>query len=288
MQEKQTKIQIKENEIRPIEAPEIQRLNDIIHTISVATQSVANTVQRHILTNVSNAKILQKDNNNISDKKTVSGGFRYRAAQQLLASYPTITLREHLIENKAPKYSISLLTALSDTTLSMPFEALATRKNLQSLGIDIAMQDLSKSATKSYFPFFMRNLPVWFGINEGNDKELLEKMGYSSIAGLTSVPFHNIGIRAMSHPDKTFAETWKVIKEEIVKKPLTLFQGGIPRIVTTLGANIVLDSRTLDVIKTGYTNISDFFTDNTPSTKPNPQSSKPISVSKNNCNERCS
>jgi hypothetical protein len=269
--------EIAELDLRPINPPETHQISNIFNRLAEFTAALSNGLQRQIATNIG-SRTLHRNDGGLNPQKhaPLTAGLMSRFAYQAGATYPSLLTRQ-VLTNKGdvPQYAITLSTTGVETTLGMPFEVSGSMKTLQKLGIEIGKKDLMVASSRAFLPFFVRNNLAWMAINSNTDDGLMSKVGFGALAGAISVPFHNIGMKAMEHsPNKTYSQTWNAIQKEVMQNPKQFFQGTSVRSASIATTAILLAPETLNKLAELYQKVSnDYYFDDKPippcpSTKP--------------------
>lgn len=268
-------------DVRPVSEVEVKQISDQFGHLAIGIQTFFNAVQRQALTNLGIGALYKDKEKPSINLFSLTNGLGSRLLYQGIATYPSLTIRKILTEKTdAPQFAIDFATTGAETTLGILPEVNSSFKTLKLMGVNISKSDLLTASRRAYVPVFIRNGLAWWAINSNTDKDnIVSKVGYGAVAGATSIPFHNIAIKAIENsPGRTWDETWKVIQEDIMRRPQIFFKGTSFRAASIAATAFFLWPKTTEYISEKCENIFNLF-EGKPSTSPSKASNANKSLS---------
>jgi len=271
-----------EKDIKPLDAQEVAQISNIFSQLAIGTQAFANAAQRHTLNHfgiLSFYKDKAPQTPNI--KTSIIKDFPARLLYQGVAIYPSLLVGRALSDNlgnnpNTPKFIIDYLPTIAATTFETaagtPLEVRSSFNSLKSVGINMGAKDLLAASTKTFCPFWFRNVLTWWAIggdrgelSDGDENKLIKKALKGAFAGFVSTPLQNIGLMTTENSlNRSWAETANAVFEGIKKQP-NLLRGASSRILAISGTAVILSQQTTDLLVDTY---KKFSASEQPSTSP--------------------
>lgn len=256
-------------EIKPLDAKEVVQISSIFSQLAIGTQAFANAAQRHALNHFGILSFYRDKADKIPQTKTsIASGFPARLLYQGVAIYPSLLVGRAISDNlkdnpNLPKFVINYLPVITATTLETasgtPLEVGSSLKSLKAVGINIGKKDLVAASTKTFCPFWFRNVLTWWAIDgdrnslaENDENQLIKKAARGAFAGFVSTPLQNIGLMTTENSlNKSWTETANLVWEGIKKQP-NLLRGSPQRTVAIAGTSVILSQQTTDLLVETY------------------------------------